>query len=80
MILKLFAFFMWFYVTMNGISLWIRQKDFDIIAFLFYPKSYGKDWWFNLTSAPYWLSFVLGAICIFGPIYVYFRQKENGNI
>ena len=78
--LNLFGFFMFGFLLINGLSFWIRQKDFDLIAYLFYPESYGQDWWIDLTEAPYWVSFVLGALYIFGPIYLYFKQKINAEL
>ncbi len=80
MILKLIGFFVYSVLVLNGVSLWIRQKDFDVIAYLFYPESYEKNWWFDLSNAPYWLSFFLGTVYIFGPIWLYIYQKEKGKI
>ena len=80
MTLKLIGIFVYLMLVVDGFSLWIRQKDFDLIAYLFYPESYGKDWWFDLSTAPYWVSFCLGTLYIFGPALLYVRQKLNGAI
>lgn len=51
-------------ILLQGISLISRQKDFDIIAYLFYDEKYLDIRAFDLSSVPYWVSLVLGLFCI----------------
>jgi len=56
--------FVWLNFFIEGISFIIRQRGFDMIAYLFYDKQYLDIRTFDLSSAPYWLSLVLGLFCI----------------
>ena len=67
LVLKLFVVVMLIYFLANGVSLLIRQKDFDLIGWLFYPKEYRDISVWDLTDAPYWVS-VFMALLYFLPV------------
>ena len=71
--LKLFGIIVWAYLVLNGFSFWIRQKGFDLIAYVFYPEQYMDIRVWDLTDAPYGLSLFVGMLYLSFPIYACFR-------
>jgi len=67
LVLNLFVIVMVIYFFTNGVSLLIRQKQFDLIGWLFYPKQNRDIFLWDLTDAPYWVS-VFMAILYFLPV------------
>jgi len=72
-LLKLFAAIVWIYFVLNGFSFLIRQKGFDLIAYLFYPKQYVDIRVWDLTDAPYGASVFMGILYLSVPIYICFQ-------
>ena len=68
--LKLFGAIVWIYLVLNGLSFLIRQKGFDLIAYLFYPPEYMDIRVFDLTNAPYGLSVFMAILYLSLPVYV----------
>jgi hypothetical protein len=69
LLLKLFGAIMWIYLVLNGISFLIRQKGFDLIAYVFYPPEHIDIWAWNLIDVPYWVSFVMSILYLSLPIF-----------
>lgn len=69
------AYFIWFFIIINAISLIFRQKSFDLIGFIFYDEKYRDISVVDLTTVPYWVSFLLGVFFIVYPIWIYIRDR-----
>ena len=71
--LKLSVLIMYIYFIANGFSFLIRQKGFDLIAYLFYPKEYMDIWVWDLTDATYGVSVFMSILYFSVPVYTSFR-------
>jgi len=74
-LLKLFGIVVWLYLVLNGISFLMRQKGFDLIAYLFYPPEYMDIRVWDLTSTPYDASVFVTVLYLLVPIYACIRLK-----
>ena len=70
--LKLFGIIIWIYFVVNGFSFLVRQKGFDLIAYIFYPAQYMDIRVWDLTDAPYGVSLFMGILYLLLPIYICF--------
>lgn len=77
LLLKFFGIIVWFYLVINGISFFIRQKGFDLIGYLFYPPQYIDVWVWDLTDAPYGASLFMGILYLLYPAYVCYWLIAN---
>lgn len=73
MLLKLFGVIVWIYFVLNGVSFLVREKGFDLIAYLFYPEQYLDIRVWDLTDAPYGASLFMGILYLSFPLYVCLR-------
>jgi len=69
-LLTFFGYFMATYIMSQGISLIVRQRDFDLIAYLFYDEKYLDLRTWDLSPAPYWVSLTLGLFLIIFSIWL----------
>jgi len=74
---RLFVFFVMGSIIMSGISLMVRQRGFDIIAYLFYDEKYLDIGTWDLSPAPYWGSLILGLFLIIFPIWILIKNANE---
>lgn len=58
----------------------VYQKEFDLIGYIFYPNYQGVFGFFDLTDAPYWVSFSLGLVFVLVPISYLFKAYISGDL
>ena len=71
--LKLFGIVVCIYFIANGFSFLIKQKGFDLIAYLFYSKEYMDIRVWDLTGVTYGASVFMSMLYFSVPVYACFR-------